>query len=61
MQKALYELGPIIIGIYATNLKFYIGRVANPWLCSNINNHAVLVVGYGRSIFGRDYWLIKNY
>lgn len=60
MQKALYELGPLSIGMDATTLQFYIGGVANPWLCSNTNNHAVLVVGYGHSIFGRDYWLIKN-
>ncbi len=60
MQKALYELGPISIGMDATVLQFYIGGVANPWLCSNTNNHAVLIVGYGHSIFGRDYWLIKN-
>lgn len=60
MQKALYELGPISVGMDATTLQFYIGGVANPWLCSNTNNHAVLIVGYGHSIFGRDYWLIKN-
>jgi len=60
MQKAVYELGPISIGMDATTLQFYIGGVANPWLCSNTNNHAVLVVGYGHSIFGRDYWIIKN-
>jgi cathepsin F len=60
MQKTLYELGPISVGMDATTLQFYIGGVANPWLCSQTNNHAVLIVGYGHSIFGKDYWLIKN-
>lgn len=60
MQKALFELGPISIGMDATTLQFYIAGVTNPWLCSNTNNHAVVIVGYGHSFWGRDYWTIKN-
>ncbi len=60
MQKAVYELGPVSVGMDATSLQFYIRGISNPLLCSNTNNHAVLIVGYGKSIFGQDYWIIKN-
>jgi len=60
MQKSVYKSGPISIGMDASIIQFYIGGVANPWLCSNTNNYGVLIVGYGHSIFGRDYWFVKN-
>ena len=60
MAKALYEIGPLAVGIDSTFLQFYFGGVSDPMFCSNINNHDVLIVGYGTSLFGKDYWIVKN-
>ena len=59
---AAVTLQPISVGIEADNLPFmlYIAGVYNYPFCGTSLDHGVLVVGYGTSIFGNDYWLVKN-
>lgn len=60
LKKALVEYGPIVLCIYAgEKWKLYKSGVWYERECSDIPNHAVLLVGYG-SENGHDYWLIKN-
>ncbi|XP_028785050.1 ervatamin-B-like [Neltuma alba] len=56
---------PISVSIYASpHLKSYKSGVFNGDDCSGIvsckHNHAVLIVGYGSSGDGQDYWIVKN-
>lgn len=52
---------PVSVGIDALNrnLQHYKGGIFNG-ACDQRPNHAVLVVGYGTSEDGKDYWIIKN-
>ncbi|KAL3285482.1 hypothetical protein HHI36_000014 [Cryptolaemus montrouzieri] len=60
LQQAVSEIGPISIGIDATNeLQNYASGILIDQTCSQQVNHGVLVVGYG-SEGGYDYWIIKN-
>ena len=62
LKNAVATYGPVAVAIDASEWGFtyyssgiYTSRTCSP---SN-NNHAVLVVGYGREN-GQDYWIIKN-
>ncbi|CAG9855677.1 unnamed protein product [Phyllotreta striolata] len=60
LKKALVKKGPIVLCLYAgEKWKLYESGVWYERECSDIPNHAVLLVGYG-SENGHDYWLIKN-
>jgi len=64
LKKALYENGPVTIGINAgvKTFSFYSHGVYNDPKCVGDEdhiNHQVLLVGYG-SLRGNDYWLVKN-
>ena len=58
LKDALYELGPLSIGLDFTGLFHYKSGVASPNFCTTWPDHALVLVGYG--IKGEDYWLIKN-
>jgi cathepsin L len=62
LQEAVAQIGPIAVGINATSLQFYQSGVLFDPTCGGADgiDHAVLVVGYGTSSDGIDYWLIKN-
>ena len=59
IRDALYELGPLSVGLDFTGLFHYKSGVANPKFCYTWPDHAVLLVGYGKNN-GEDYWLVKN-
>lgn len=67
LKSAVATVGPISVGIFAGPIFFqlYGGGVYYDPFCPifdffGILNHAVLVVGYGTTIDGKDYWLVKN-
>ncbi|KAF3793687.1 Vignain [Nymphaea thermarum] len=50
---------PISVALEATMFQFYSqGVFTGP--CGNNLNHAVTVVGYGTTVDGSNYWLVKN-
>ncbi|KAL3285481.1 hypothetical protein HHI36_000013 [Cryptolaemus montrouzieri] len=60
LQLAVAQIGPISVGIDATNeLQNYGSGILIDQTCGEQINHGVLVVGYG-SEGGNDYWIIKN-
>jgi len=61
MKTLVYEYGSVLTGIYASDSAFsnYAEGVFDG-CSSDDENHAVLVVGYGTSDEGDDYWLVKN-
>ncbi|KFB44224.1 AGAP011828-PA-like protein [Anopheles sinensis] len=68
-EKALMEVvatkGPVSIVIRSKDsLQFYKSGVyyeaVCPWKDRNASYHAMLVVGYGTTSGGVDYWLVKN-
>ena len=59
IKDALYEMGPLSIGLDFTGLFHYKAGIASPRFCYTWPDHAVLMVGYGIKD-GEDYWLIKN-
>ncbi|KAJ8665128.1 hypothetical protein QAD02_006790 [Eretmocerus hayati] len=62
LKSAVATVGPVSVGIYASE-KFmaYDSGVFEDEDCHYYGpNHAVLVVGYGTTDKGRDYWLVKN-
>lgn len=63
LQQAVSQVGPVSVSIDASLSSFdsYSGGVYAPTGCSTTElDHAVLVVGYGTTADGQDYWLIKN-
>jgi cathepsin L len=63
LKAAVATVGPIAVGIDASaySFQFYRGGVYEDHRCSPYNlDHAVLVVGYGTTKEGQDYWLVKN-
>ena len=55
---AAAALGPVSVGIDATNLQYYKGGIIGDKCGKNLD-HAVLVVGWGTDS-GTDYWIVKN-
>lgn len=63
LQSAVANIGPISIGIDASQNSFelYEDGVYFERSCSSEDlDHSVLVVGYGTEQPGGDYWLVKN-
>ena len=63
LQKASASIGPISVGIDASQRSFqlYQSGVYDEPECDPENiDHAVLVVGYGVESDGTEYWLVKN-
>ncbi|XP_065367632.1 uncharacterized protein LOC135960300 [Calliphora vicina] len=60
LQFAVAYEGPVTVSVHANdNFINYKSGIFDDPDCSQIANHAVLVVGYGTEN-GQDYWLIKN-
>jgi len=69
LKMLLVEYGPVVTALDASHLSSYSHGVFHSFWCCNAantgssctnkNNHAVLVVGYGHES-GKDYWLVKN-
>jgi len=63
LQSAVAAFGPISAVIDASQIsfQFYAGGVYDEPNCSSTQlNHHVLVVGYGTTFSGKDFWLVKN-
>lgn len=63
LQEAVATVGPIAVSIDAEHDSFqkYKSDVYYEPQCSSTSlGHAVLVVGYGTTASGKDYWLVKN-
>ncbi|XP_064383110.1 procathepsin L-like isoform X2 [Halichondria panicea] len=63
LQAAVAFAGPVTVAVDAssTEFRFYSSGVFDNYRCSNYDiNHAMLVIGYGRSSDGREYWRVKN-
>ncbi|KFB44225.1 hypothetical protein ZHAS_00012117 [Anopheles sinensis] len=62
LMKAVAIIGPISVAIEVLDsFNFYSGGVYYDPKCSPAGlNHAVLIVGYGTTSDGVDYWLVKN-
>ncbi|KAK7605322.1 hypothetical protein V9T40_007180 [Parthenolecanium corni] len=63
LKSAVAFEGPVAVGVDASNPHFmyYESGVMYSDTCSSISlDHAVLIVGYGTTEKGEDYWLVKN-
>jgi cathepsin F len=62
IKEMLYKYGPLAITINARILQFYYGGVVNvPYeSCPYNQNHGVVIVGYGTTPGGLDYWILRN-
>ncbi|XP_003740719.1 cathepsin L1 [Galendromus occidentalis] len=63
LKEAAGVVGPVSVAIDASgqNFQFYKDGVYDEITCSSTSlDHGVLVVGYGTTRDGKDYWLVKN-
>ena len=63
LKAAVANIGPIAVGVDASNWGGYSKGVYKNPNCNNPSNinHAVLIVGYDtEAITGQDYWIVKN-
>lgn len=60
-MKGIYD-GPAVISVSASPAVFmqYTGGVITDKGCYVVNDHAVLLVGWGRTTEGLDYWVVRN-
>ncbi|XP_023313137.1 uncharacterized protein LOC108903178 [Anoplophora glabripennis] len=61
IKAAVAKIGPVSVSIDASYLYLYGGGVFDNDRCSTtFTNHVVLIVGYGTTSDGIDYWEVKN-
>lgn len=63
LLDAVYRAGPISVGVDATNYHFQFysdGVYAERGCNSHSLNHGMLLVGYGETYDGVEYWIVKN-
>ena len=62
LKQAVATVGPVAVGIDGSLMSFIFykaGFYYDPQ-CGKDANHAVLVVGYGTTEAGEEYWICKN-
>lgn len=60
LKKAVGAVGPVSIGVDASEWMFYGSGVFDSEDCGDELNHGVLLVGYGAGDNGTNYWKVKN-
>lgn len=63
IMSALVRVGPLSIGVDASQWSEYTGGIFDHTKCSSDQkdqDHGVVLVGYGTNWFGEDYWVVRN-